>query len=91
MARKATAAPTAEVEHISLTKALSKEVQFKRFTVWLVGDTPLITHAWSEKARREMLEQLLKGRAVAAFSYPAQNHVERTGFAHQDDGLWTPA
>lgn len=57
MAKKITAP---EVEHVSLTKALSKEVQFKRFTVWLVGDTPLITHAWSEKARREMLEKQVK-------------------------------
>lgn len=45
---------------VSLTKALSKEIQFKRFAVWLVGDTPLITHAWSEKARREMLEKQVK-------------------------------
>lgn len=47
-------------EIISLSAQLSKPVQFKRFTVWLVGDTPLITHAWSEKARREMLEKQVK-------------------------------
>lgn len=45
---------------VSLSAQLSKPVQFKRFTVWLVGDTPLITHAWSEKARREMLEKQVK-------------------------------
>lgn len=45
---------------VSLSAAMSKEVQFKRFTVWLVGDTPLITHAWSEKARREMLQKQVK-------------------------------
>lgn len=45
---------------VSLSRALSKDVQFKRFSVWLVGDTPLITHAWSEKARREMLEKQVK-------------------------------
>lgn len=27
------------------------------FTAWLVGDTPLIVHAWSEKAKRQMLEK----------------------------------
>lgn len=26
-----------------------------RFRMWLVGTTPLITHAWSEKAKRQML------------------------------------
>jgi hypothetical protein len=45
---------------VSLSAALSKAVEFKRFSVWLVGDTPLITHAWSEKARREMLQKQVK-------------------------------
>ncbi len=44
----------------SLAKVMSKQGAFKAFTVWLVGDTPLITHAWSEKARREMLSKQVK-------------------------------
>lgn len=44
----------------SLTSRLSKKTKFKRFKVWLVGDTPLIVHAWSEKARREMLQKQVK-------------------------------
>lgn len=44
----------------NLTTALSKRPPFKRFVVWLVGTTPLITHAWSEKARREMLGKQVK-------------------------------
>lgn len=44
----------------SLTGLLSKPPTFKGFTVWLVGSTPLIVHAWSEKARREMLGKQLK-------------------------------
>jgi hypothetical protein len=31
------------------------EIKFETFTVWIVGDTPLITHAWSEKAKTSML------------------------------------
>lgn len=49
-----------ETGRVSLSAALSKEVKFKHFSVWLVGDTPLIVHAWSEKARREMLEKQVK-------------------------------
>lgn len=30
---------------------------FATFSVWIVGDTPLITHAWSEKARKQMLDK----------------------------------
>jgi hypothetical protein len=50
----------AGTETVSLAKALSKKTDFKGFTIWLVGDTPLITHAWSEKARREMLQKQTK-------------------------------
>ncbi len=43
-----------------LSTLLSKKPIFDRFSVWLVGDTPLITHAWSEKAKREMLAKQVK-------------------------------
>ena len=39
----------------SLTAKLSTKVKYQQFRVWLVGDTPLITNAWSEKAKRQML------------------------------------
>ena len=34
-----------------------RPIEIKRATVRIVGDTPLIMHAWSEKAKREMLEK----------------------------------
>ena len=37
-----------------------KPIEVKRATVRIVGDTPLIMHAWSEKAKREMLEKQMK-------------------------------
>lgn len=46
---------------ISLAAALSKRAVFHHIKFWIVGDTPLITHAWSEKARREMLLKQVKG------------------------------
>lgn len=45
---------------VNLTAALSKKTDYKRFSIWIVGDTPLITHAWSEKAKREMLQKQVK-------------------------------
>lgn len=33
-----------------------KPIEIKKVTLRLVGDTPLIMHAWSEKAKRMMLE-----------------------------------
>lgn len=44
----------------SLTAQLSGKTKFKGFKVWIVGDTPIITHAWSEKAKREMLQKQVK-------------------------------
>jgi hypothetical protein len=45
---------------VSLSALLSKTSEFKRFKLWIVGDTPLICHAWSHKAKREMLEKQVK-------------------------------
>lgn len=53
-------AKASKEEFVSLTKALSKPTTYRRFSVWLVGETPLIVHAWSEKARREMLSKQVK-------------------------------
>lgn len=47
-------------EKVSLAAALTVKPAFFDFNIWLVGDTPLITHAWSEKARREMLSKQVK-------------------------------
>src|SRR3990167_9639973 len=44
----------------NLGSLLSTKAIFQKFKVWVVGDTPLITHAWSEKARREMLQKQVK-------------------------------
>lgn len=41
----------------NLMIALSKATTFRRFSVWIIGDTPLITHAWSQKAKLEMLQK----------------------------------
>jgi hypothetical protein len=35
-------------------------LKIEKFSFWIIGDTPLISHAWSEKARREMLNKQQK-------------------------------
>jgi hypothetical protein len=60
-------------EIITLTAALSRMVKWQRFNVWLVGDSPLICHAWSEKAKREMLAKMVKAvRHVKAERNPQE-------------------
>lgn len=51
-----------------------RPIQIKTFTVHIVGDTPLIMHSWSEKAKREMLEKQMK--VTKTKSRDAKNPVE---------------
>jgi hypothetical protein len=45
---------------VNLGAALSKRTIFQPFEMWIVGDTPLITHSWSQKAKLEMLQKQVK-------------------------------
>lgn len=55
---KATSSSTWDAEKTyNLSELLSDEPELVHFTTWIVGDTPLIVHAWSEKAKRQMLEK----------------------------------
>jgi len=54
--------PTAEAttEVLDLGKMLSEKPVWQNFKFWLLGTTPLITHAWSHKAKLEMLQKQTK-------------------------------
>lgn len=51
-----------------------KPIEVKKTTIRVVCDTPLIMHAWSEKAKREMLEKQMKKTKSSARE--AKNPVE---------------
>jgi hypothetical protein len=55
----ATTADTSE-KVIDLGELLSTKATYQKFKIWIIGYTPLITHAWSEKAKREMLSKQVK-------------------------------
>jgi hypothetical protein len=54
------AAKAAAGKVVTLTEYYTKKQIWIRFRQWLVGTSPLITHAWSEKAKREMLAKMVK-------------------------------
>lgn len=68
MAKKAatkassTPEPVAEgkLETLNLAQFFSRKATYNGFDFWIVGDTPILCHAWSEKARRQMLEKQVK-------------------------------
>ena len=37
-----------------------RPVEIKKVKIKIIGDSPLIVHAWSEKAKRMMLEAQMK-------------------------------
>jgi len=45
---------------VSLRQALSRKSEFASFREWIVGDFPIITHAWSHKAKLAMLMKQAK-------------------------------
>lgn len=45
---------------VDIAALLSTKPRYAMFTIWLVGDTPLISHAWSEAAKRGMLSKQVK-------------------------------
>ena len=61
---------------LSLGSMLSRQPIFQYFKFWVIGDTPLITHAWSEKAKREMLQKQAKAtRAGREARNPEEDFV----------------
>lgn len=51
-----------------------RPLEIVKTTIRIVGDSPLIMHAWSEKAKREMLEKQMKATKTKARA--AKNPVE---------------
>ena len=55
-----------------------KPIEMKTVELTLIGDTPLIIHAWSEKAKKQMLDAqmgLAKGKKKA-FKSPADDFIQ---------------
>lgn len=61
MTTKSTAKDAPITGTVSLAAELSKQPAFARLAFWIVGDTPIITHAWSHKARNDMLRKQVGG------------------------------
>lgn len=54
-----------------------ERIDLRRIKLRIVGDSALITHAWSEKARRAMLEkQMLRGTQAKGAKDPERDYEE---------------
>lgn len=57
----------------------------------LVGDSPLIVHAWSEKAKRQMLEKQMKKASKAKEAKDPEADYESCFYRTDDGGYGFPA
>ena len=54
-----------------------KAINIQRITITLIGDSPLIVHAWSAKAKKEMLDkQMKKAKTAKQAKDPARDYEE---------------
>ncbi len=81
MAKKAKAPAEAQEEAttgvLNLGSVLSTKPTWQQFEIWIVGNTPLITHAWSQKAKLEMLQKQVKATSSGKTARnPEQDFVD---------------
>lgn len=66
-------------------------LQLRTLEVTLVGDSPLICHAWSKKAKQEMLDkQMKKAKQAKAAKDPERDYKESL-YEHPEGGYGFPA
>lgn len=66
-------------------------LSIKTIKLRLVGDSALICHAWSEKAKRQMLEKQMKIAQQAKAAKDPQDDYEQSLYKHPDGGYGFPA
>jgi hypothetical protein len=66
-------------------------LSIKTIKLRLVGDSALICHAWSEKAKRQMLEKQMKIAQQAKSAKDPQEDYEQSLYKHPDGGYGFPA
>ncbi len=70
------------------------QISFGTVTMRVIGDSPLVVHRWSDKARKEMLDkQMKRPRQAKAAKDPEQDYAEsmyryHNGFDVRDENIW---
>lgn len=67
------------------------QIQIERFNIQVVGDSPLIMHKWSEKAKKEMLDKQMKvAKGAREAKNPEQDFLDCI-YHHPDGGYGFPS
>jgi len=68
-----------------------ERIDIQRVKVRIVGDSPLITHAWSQKAKQMMLDKQMKKGTQAKEAKDPQRDYEESLYHLPDGGYGFPA
>lgn len=66
-------------------------LRIETITLMLIGDSPLIVHAWSEKAKRQMLDKQMKKATQAKEAKDPQADYEACFYRTETGGYGFPA
>lgn len=67
------------------------QLQLRQLEITLVGDSPLICHAWSKKAKQEMLDKQMKKAKQAKGAKDPERDYKESLYEHPDGGFGFPA
>jgi hypothetical protein len=62
----------------------------RQMTVTLIGDSPLISHKWSDKAKKEMLDKQMKVAKTAKAAKDPERDYRESLYEHPDGGYGFP-
>lgn len=65
-------------------------INIQRMLISLIGDSSLISHRWSEKAKKEMLDKQMKLAKMAKQAKDPQKDYEESLYVHPDGGYGFP-
>lgn len=66
-------------------------LNLQRITLRVVGDSPLITHAWSEKSRKMMLDKMLKKANTGRAAKDPEQEYRDSLYPHPEGGFGFPS
>lgn len=76
----------AKVEQVTIPA-----IEIETFTIRLIGDSPLIMHKWSEKAKKQMLDKQMKIASKGREAKNPQEEYESSIYYHPDGGYGFPS
>jgi len=69
--------PSFNGQHVEKVGAVVPSIRRQSMLVKLIGDSPLIVHAWSKKAKQQMLDkQMKKAKTAKEAKDPVQDFIE---------------